>query len=292
MNAPQKDIVSIVIPNKNRSDDLIRCLESIKKQRCRDCEIIIVDDFSKTKEIYGHPLLRELSVRVLDNTGPRGAAAAKNTGAKAARGTLTMFLDSDSELFDENVIDNVIEIMGQDSQIGAVGGDVEPRDGGEFDLPLRTVSLQTGEIRRTFGGWRNIRREIELLSTCNLTTRKNLFDRLGGFEEIFQTYYEDTDFCLRLRKLGYKIVLDSKTLAIHHRSQEGRGSPKTKFMIARNRMVFIILHGQMKDFLLLPLREGKKLIRACSCFFWVVLSSVWSLMRMPFLRRIKKKRIR
>lgn len=292
MNAPQKNIVSIIIPNKNRSDDLIRCLESIKKQRCRDYEIIIVDDFSKRKEIYGHPLLRELSVRVIDNTGPRGAAAAKNIGAKASRGALMMFLDSDSELFDENVIDNVIEIMGQDSQIGAVGGDVERRDGEEYDLPLRTISLQTGEIRRIFGGWRNIRRETEFLSTCNMTTRKNLFDRLGGFEEIFQTYYEDTDFCLRLRKLGYKIVMDSKTLAIHHRSQEGRRSSKTNFLIARNRMLFIILHGQIKDFLLLPLREGKRLIQACSCFFWVVISLIWNLVRMPFLRRIKKRRNR
>jgi GT2 family glycosyltransferase len=243
MKATQKNIVSIVIPNKNRSADLIRCLESIKKQRCRDYEIIIVDDFSETKEIYGHPLLRELSARVIANPGSRGAAAAKNIGAKESRGNLIMFLDSDAELFDENVIDNVIEIMGQDSQVGAVGGDVESRNGGVYNLPLRTISLQTGEIKSVFGDWRNIRLEIDLLPTCNMTTRKDIFDRIGGFEEIFQTYYEDTDFCLRLRKLGYRIVMDSKTLAIHHRSRVGRHSSKTNFLIARNRMLFIILHG-------------------------------------------------
>lgn len=284
--------VSIVIPNKNRSADLIRCLESIKKQRYCDYEIIIVDDFSKTKDIYGHPLLRELSARVIANTGARGAAAAKNIGAQESRGDLVMFLDSDVELFDENVIDNIINILGRDSQVGAVGGDLECWNAGEYILPLRTISLQTGEITRILGDWRNFRLEIDLLSSCNMTTRKNIFDKIGGFEEIFQTYYEDTDFCLRLRKLGYKIVMDSKTLAIHHRSRVGRRASKTNFLISRNRMLFILLHGQIKDFFLLPLREGKKLLKACSCFFWVVIGLIWNLARMPFLLQMKKRRSR
>ena len=292
MNATQKNIVSIVIPNKNRSADLIRCLESIKKQRCRDYEIIVVDDFSKRKEIYNHPLLRELQTMVIDNTGLRGAASAKNSGAKASRGALMMFLDSDSELLDENVIDNVIEIMGRDSQIGALGGEIERGDGGNYMVPLRTISLRTGEVRKTFADWRNLSLEMEYLSTCNLTVRKTLFNRIGGFEEIFQTYYEDADFCLRLRKLGNKIMMDSRTLAIHHRSREARRSSKLNFLSTRNRILFVIFHGRINDFLLLPLREGKRLIQAWSYFFWIMIGMIWNVAKMPLLMRIKKRRNR
>ena len=292
MDIAQKNLLSIVIPNRNRSDDLIRCLESIKKQLHRDYEIIIVDDCSKTKEIYNHPLLRELQAKVIDNTGLRGAASAKNSGARASHGSLMMFLDSDSELLDENVLGNVIEIMGRDNQIGAVGGEIERGEGGKNMVPLRTISLRTGEVRRTFAEWRNLSLEMEYLSTCNMTVRKTLFDRIGGFEEIFHTYYEDADFCLRLRKLGNKIVMDSRTLAIHHRSREARRSSKLNFLSTGNRILFVIFNGRINDFLLLPLREGKRLIRAWSCFFWVVIGMIWNMTRMPLLMRIKKKRNR
>lgn len=292
VNRTQQNSISIVIPNKDRSADLIRCLESIKKQNRRDYEIIVVDDHSRTKDIYEHPLFRELPVRVIDNTGGCGAAAAKNIGANATRGTWIMFLDSDSELLDENVIANVIGIMGQNSQIGAVGGEIELGEKGEYLVPARTLSRRTGEVQRIFLDWRNLSLEVEYLSTCNLTTRKTLFEQLGGFEKCFQTYFEDADFCLRLRKLGNKIITDSRTLVIHHRSRQARRSSRLNFLSARNRILFVIFHGRSRDFFLLPLREAKKLAQAGAYYFWILVGMLWNIARMPSLLRIKKNRDR
>lgn len=93
-------IVSIVIPNKNRCDELVHTLHSVAAQTMGDFECLVVDDnstdaFAETVE----PFLRDRRFRVLKQRPDRGGApAARNDGLAASRGRFVLFLDSDDLL--------------------------------------------------------------------------------------------------------------------------------------------------------------------------------------------------
>ena len=103
-------IVSLVVPTWNRLDELKRLMASISIQEGGNHETIVVDNGSGdgTGE-YLNSL--EGSVRVISNSRNLGAAYAKNQGIKAARGDLVWFLDSDSELYDPQVISRALDII-------------------------------------------------------------------------------------------------------------------------------------------------------------------------------------
>lgn len=290
MIEPVHPLLSIIIPNRERTADLTRCLESIKKQAYKNYEVIIIDDASKEQTVYRHPLFRELSVQVHRQQKSRGAAAAKNLGARVAAGRFLMFLDSDVELLDREVLGSVVRLLEKDDRIGGVGGDLETWRQDEFLLPQRTVSMKTGKVTKTFFDWRNVYLESEVISSCNLTVRKDLFFRLNGFEEIFKTYYEDTDFCLRLRELGYKLITSSRTLAIHHKSASGRKTWRVALLAGRNRTLFVLLHGKPKDLFFLPLREIKAFVKETGFAFCFLLGLIGVFPRLAALSRLKRRR--
>ncbi len=289
MTAP-KVRLSIIIPNRNRDEDLLRCLKSIQIQSCQNYEVIIVDDASNDQLIYDHTRLKQWPVKIIRNPKRCGAAAAKNIGARSASGSLLMFLDSDSELFDPDVIRQVILMMDEDDSIGGIGGEIEITEQGGHFRPERCVSLKTGKISKLYFDCKSADRESEILSTCNLTVRRELFDRLNGFEELFYTYYEDTDFCLRLRGLGYRLVTSSRTLAIHHRSARGRNAVGVELLSSRSRARFVFIHGRTRDFVLLPLREIRDRLHQALSLAYLFVGLMWGVSRMPGLIRAKQDR--
>ena len=99
MSAIAPDLISVIIPTRNRSERLQRALESARAQRWRNTEIVVVDDASSD----GTPALMEkLSaqddrIRYIRNNVAQGGGGARNTGIAAARGKYVAFLDDDDQ---------------------------------------------------------------------------------------------------------------------------------------------------------------------------------------------------
>lgn len=90
-------VVSVVIPVFSRAAAVVRAIESVTTQSYADYEIIVVDDASTDDTAERVAALGIGKLRLLRHETNRGAAAARNTGVKAARGRWVAFLDSDDE---------------------------------------------------------------------------------------------------------------------------------------------------------------------------------------------------
>ena len=97
-------------------------------------------------------------------------------------------------------------------------------------------------------------REVELIPTSNCFTRTSIMKKVGGgFEVRYRYLYEDTDYCYRVKKLGYKNIIDKKTLILHNPSNISRYS--TFYMLQRNRIMFVLLNKNILTILFLPVLD-------------------------------------
>ena len=83
----------------------------------------------------------------------------------------------------------------------------------------------------------------ELVSGCAMLVKKEVFKKIGLFDERFFLYFEDSDFCLRSRKAGFKIFVEAKSVVFHKISQsfKGFGFKKIKYNLTSN-FLFIKKH--------------------------------------------------
>ena len=91
------NLVSVVLPTRNRSTYLKDSLQSVINQTYEDLEVVVVDDASTddTKQLLESFQAKDCRIRYICNENPGGASAARNTGIKHARGTFIAFQDDD-----------------------------------------------------------------------------------------------------------------------------------------------------------------------------------------------------
>lgn len=125
--------VSIIIPVYNASKYLIRCLDSVSAQTYQELECILVDDCGKDNSVvmakeYMESYNGPISFRLLHHEHNSGAAAARNTGIRAATGEYLFFLDSDDSLVD-NCIETLLSLYEKHPDIDLAQGNALSEDG-------------------------------------------------------------------------------------------------------------------------------------------------------------------
>lgn len=189
----QGPTVSVIIPIYNSASTLRRALDSVFAQEYKDFEVIIVNDGS-TDELAG--VLEHFSyaaLRRIDHPNRRGAAAARNTGIREARGDYVAFLDADDEWLPTKLGVQVqaIEIAPSDDWVIFSGFYVHrgfgrvSRGGAEVRLPPEYPQ----SLERLVWG-------CDLSPGTTLLCRKSLFRKLGNFDESLERL-EDWEWLLR-----------------------------------------------------------------------------------------------
>jgi glycosyltransferase involved in cell wall biosynthesis len=192
--------VSVVVPARNAEATLARCLAAIAAQEAGEpFEVLVVDDGSSdgtvavAKRAAGE-------VRVIEQEA-LGPAAARNRGAGEARGDVLAFTDADCFPAPGWLAAGLLALEAADLVQGAVEPDPSVRP-----LPLdRTIA---------------VRRETALFESANLLVRRELFERLGGFEqwiepEIGKSFGEDLWLGWRARRAGARVAFAPDAL-VHH----------------------------------------------------------------------------
>lgn len=207
MTAPLR--ISVVIPVRNDAAGVTALLDSLHCQLRDDIEMLVVDDASTDDtalRVQGYAW-----VRLLSHDIRRGAAAARNTGAAAARGTALLFIDADARADDPQLIANCLRLLEEMPEVAAFSGCYEddnrsPHLFGRYldacEARMRGAALDTLAPGCLNG------------SLCLI--RKRAFDAVGGFDADPRIALEDPDLGCRLASADFRHWISSR-LRVRHR---------------------------------------------------------------------------
>ena len=240
-------LVSVIIPNYNGKQFIESCLRTVLATDYPRLEIIVVDDGSTdgSAELVEERFGQDNRVRLIRQDS-KGAAAAKNTGAKVATGDIFCFLDYDTEV-EPSWLKNLIVVLMSDEMVGAVQSlllDLRARNRDMIQvagvkiipyLGLAVPLMQGSNIHEVKLG------QIEICGlSAALAVKKHVFFEVGGFDERLARYTEDLDFSWRIWLRGYKILLVPRSIVYHWtkppemRASAGFSSYDFNFHLSKN----------------------------------------------------------
>lgn len=237
---PRGLTVCVVIVNYNGVAYLERCVASVYGQSV-PAEIVVVDNGSTDGSVRAIQR-RFPSVRVIMNDYNVGFARGANQGAECARGDLILFLNSDARL-EPGSLSVLVRYLADHSLVGACQPSlIQPN--GELDSAgsfltrsgfLYHVS-QEDVVKERFPPAR-----FALKGAC-LLIRAPIFRAVGGFDESYFAYLEDTDLCWRLLRAGWELHFVSAASVQHDGGRTTRAifrSEQIDYLAFRNRITTI-----------------------------------------------------
>jgi hypothetical protein len=236
-----RPLVSVIIPAYGKSEQLPEVARSVARSSYRPLEVILVDNGVDRRALEAS--VRELEgvdVRVVGTGENLGTAAGRNAGARQARGELLLFLDSDVTL-DEEAIEAMVDFLGSHPGYGIVGPLILYAGGGVY-WSGGTVELPSGRVRMEADVPAEPARETDVVPSCMLV-RKEAFEAVGGFFEPYFSGYEDSEFCIRAKRRGFRVACVCSARAHHHIPAGGREAELRLIgrvrLVMRNRLVFV-----------------------------------------------------
>ncbi len=206
-------LVSVIVPTRNRADKIEECLEALARQTYPDLEVVVIDDASTddTQDALARFRARHpgMALTVLLNAPQRGANPSRNRGIAASRGQLIAFEDDDCIAEPEWIAQLVAGFVSD--QVGAVTGIVlDPRPKNIYDLAFRGTHRVYGKVHATrlIAGNMCVRRELLAgkLDEDRAAVSADLSVSGRGDEE---------DLFLKLKAEGYEIRVAHAARVLH-----------------------------------------------------------------------------
>ena len=228
--------------HRNGVGMLDQCLSSIQEVvTCQD-EIIIVDNGSSDGSVA---MVKENfpEVGIINNNCNNGFAAANNQAIKNAKGTYCLLLNNDAQLspttlntfahvFEENQDIAVIT-----PQLISLNGD-EQRSFGYFMKPMDEIIPKAFRKNRVPPTGNKLVDVDSVIGAC-MAVRQSAIQQVGLLDEDFFFYFEETHWCYRFKKHGFRIVLDNKTKVIHEKGKSTRSVRKeAQLEMLRSRFLY------------------------------------------------------
>ena len=253
---------SIIIPTRDRSDLLERCLETVwattASARSDGCEleILVVDNGSLESETQALLKRWRERIQVLQSDEPFNWSRLNNKAAAIAKGELLLFLNNDIEAIGQGWFE-AMAAQAMRPRVGAVGALLLYPDG-----TIQHGGVVLGLNHAVDHAYRNLRPNhavhrgrSRLLSGWGAVTgaclmlRKELLVRVGGLDEGLPVEYNDVDLCLRLTQLGYHCVMPPEAVLMHYECQSRNHKSSQTALPGFNR-VRCRWHGQfeLKDY--------------------------------------------
>lgn len=251
--------ISIVIVYYRAKKELFDCIQSVRASKPKmPYEVIVVDnDEQKTikKELFG----RFPFVTYIASSGNIGFGAGNNLGVSKSRGEFLFFLNPDT-LIEVNTLETLYEFIKKDNRIGIVA----PLLLGERGLPLSLQGfteltpvegvVSHSFINRYFPNnpvsrkyflldWdKKAPKEVDVIPGAAFLIRRSVFEKVSRFDERFFLYFEESDLCRRVRKLGYKIYIEPKAHIVHLWARSTQDEKRAKQIFVKSRFYYFKKH--------------------------------------------------
>lgn len=224
----EKPELSIIIVNWNTKDLLRKCLRSIYETVPPiGFQAMVVDNASSdgSAEMVETDFPEAVVIRSDRNLGFSGG---NNLGLAKARGNYLMLLNSDAELLPESA-SGMIQFMRNNPEAGMVGPKLVSPDGAlqingqKFPTFFREVMglLRIHRLIPSVGkaGWGredfDVNSEVDALAGACMLVRREIVETVGKLDDKFFMYYEDVDWCYRIKKAGWKIFYLGEAEIVH-----------------------------------------------------------------------------
>lgn len=230
-------LISVIIPNKDHTDDLELCLFSMtRKSTYRNYEILIVENNSEKEETFEY--YRKLpdrypKARVLTWEKEFNYSAINNFAAKEAKGEYLLFLNNDVEILTPDWMEEMLQNCQQEN-VAAVGAKLYYPDDtiqhagvvlGLGGIAGHIMCRASKEDPGYFGRMISVQ-EISAVTAACMMVKKSDFDAVGGLDETFQVAFNDIDLCMKFSAAGKKIIF-TPYAELYHYESKSRGLEDT-----------------------------------------------------------------
>lgn len=236
--------LSIIIVNWNGGSLLTRCVETIVSSAPSvSYEVLIIDNASSDDSLdqlrgseAAAPMIASKQLRIVVNPENRGFGAANNQAFALTDSPFVFLLNLDTEV-PPGTIDTLIQKLTSDPKIGACGPKMLNADGTTqtsvfFNPPCvwHTIMSQLWLYRllprRMRGelllGWHwshDRERSVPMLGGAAILAKREMIEQVGGFNERFHMYSEDSEWCWRITQKGWRLMFVPEAILLHHGAQ-------------------------------------------------------------------------
>ena len=222
-------LISILIPNKDHTDDLDKCIKSILKQKYENYEIIVIENNSTEDATFEYYKKLEKDcnkVKVVYYKDKFNYSKINNFGRKEAKGGYLLLLNNDTEMINDDCLNELLSYTERDD-VGITGARLLYEDNTVQHAGV--VIGYNGLAGHTFVGnepddvgyhaYVIQARDYSAVTAACLMVKASLYDEVGGFEEELEVAFNDVDFCLKVREKGYLVVYNPYAVLYHYESK-------------------------------------------------------------------------
>jgi GT2 family glycosyltransferase len=237
-------LVSLLIPTRDHLELIETCVRSIlEKSLYQHFEIIILDNGSKESEtlcFFESIQKEDARVRVVRDDRPFNFSAINNLGVNLSKGSLIGLINNDIEVISPEWLGEMVSLCVQE-EIGCVGAKLYyPNNSLQHGGVILGIGGVAGHSHKTFNREHNgyfsrlkLPQALSAVTAACLLVRKDVFEKVGGLdEENLKIAFNDVDFCLKVRALGYRNVWTPYAELYHYESLS-RGTEDTPEKQAR-----------------------------------------------------------
>lgn len=249
--------ISILIPNKDHYEDLKKCLTSVfEKTTYSNYEIIIIENNSTSKKIFDYyeQIQKEHeNVRVITWKHSFNYSMINNFGAEECDGEYILLLNNDTEIITPDWIQEML-MFAQRSDVGAVGA--------KLYYPNNTIQhagVGIGLLRIAGHYFRGVNRyhtgymgrllyvqNVSAVTAACVMISRDVFHKMGGFDENFVVAFNDIDLCMRIRRAGYLVVW-TPFAELYHYESISRGANDTLEKQKRHELEVTLFEQRWKN---------------------------------------------
>lgn len=240
--------IGVILVNFNNEHYTLPCLESLTQVNYPNLDTIVVDNGSKPESVQA---IRDAypDVTLIDLGENRGFTGGNNAGIRRAldNGDDYIILLNNDTTVAPDMFDILIDVMEKDPSIGVTGPTIYYHDhpdmiwsiAGAIDWKHGRSSM-IGLNETDNGQFGHSPREADFITGCALMVRREVWEKVGLLDDDFFIYYEETEWCVRAGRAGYKICYVPQAKMWHKISIEARAaSPWAYYYMTRNRFLFL-----------------------------------------------------
>lgn len=213
--------VSVLIVNYNTAELVKKCVESVLAQQDVNFEIIVIDNDSRDHSVN---VLQAFTPRItfVPNQDNKGFGKANNQAFKLSQGRYIFMLNPDAVCLTDRDLYHAVKFMDEHAEYGLVG----TRILNSHNHIEQTAYHHYPHQSQTSMDFSHLPGDLATVLGASMIARRDVFEKVHGFDEDFFLYGEETDLCLRIRKAGYSIGYCDTVSVQHVGSASEKGNPR------------------------------------------------------------------